>query len=138
MWLLSGHDHRPPMFVGPGHIDIKSSTTIEFTMFASAPSGSDAFQALVRARENPYEIFDQFRLFATDYEGHDWACGWTHPELKGLPKVGWPLTGRLRSLVTQAAGPWVSTDSSVELLFQPKLALPMGEAMESVTSDALL
>jgi hypothetical protein len=134
MRLLSGDDHEPPIFVGPGHIDIRSSTAIDFTMFASAADGSDAFRRLVRAKENSYEIFDQFRLFATDYEGHRWACGWTRPTLKGLPKVGWPLTGRLTSLVTQASGPWVSKDSGVELVFQPKLRLPMDKPMVSVTS----
>jgi len=134
MRLLSGHDHDPPIFVGPGHIDIRSSTAIDFTMFASAADGSDAFRRLVRAKDNPYEIFDQFRLIATDYEGHEWACGWTRPNLKGLPKVGWPLTGQLTSLVTHASGPWVSKDSGVELVFKPKLTLPMDKAMVSVTS----
>lgn len=134
MRLLSGHDHEPPVFVGPGHIDIRSTTDIEFTMFASPTDNADAVRRLVRARENPYEIFDQFRLFATDYEGTEWACGWTRPELKGLPRIGWPLVGRLTSLVTQASGPWVSTESAVELIFQPKLHLPMAKAITSVSS----
>lgn len=134
MRLLSGDDQEPPIFVGPGHIDIRSSTEIDFTMFAVAADGSDAFRRLVRAKDNPYEVFDQFRLVATDYEGHGWACGWTRPNLKGLPKVGWPLTGQLSSLVTQASGPWVSRDSGVELVFQPKLRLPMDQRMVSVTS----
>lgn len=134
MRLLSGHDHEPPSFVGPGHIDIRSSTSIDFTMFATPSDGSDAFRRLVRAHENPYEVFDQFRLFATDYQGTEWACGWTRPELKEMPKVGWPLTGSLYSLVTQASGPWVSTESGVELVFQPKLWLPMDKAMVTVTS----
>src|SRR2546421_11361866 len=134
MRLLSGHDHEPPVFVGSGHIDIRSSTVIDFTMFASPVDDSDAFRRLVRARENPYEVFEQFRLCATDYEGTDWACGWTCPTFKGMPRVGWPLTGRLNSLETQASGPWVSTDSGVELVFQPKLWLPMDKAMVSITS----
>jgi hypothetical protein len=134
MRLLSGQDHEPPIFVGPGHIDIRSSTDIDFTMFATPADGGDAFPRLVRARENPYEVFDQFRLFATDYQGTKWACGWTQPELKGMPKVGWPLTGRLDSLVTYVSGPWVSAESGVELVFRPKLRLPMDKTMVTVTS----
>ena len=131
---LIGRDHEPPIFVGPGHIDIRNSTAIDFTMFAKPTNGNEAFLRLVRARENPYEIFDQFRLVATDYEGTEWACGWTRPELKGNPKVGWLLTGKLTSLVTQASGPFVSTDSGVELVFRPKLDLPMDRMMISVSS----
>jgi hypothetical protein len=103
-------------------------------MFATPTDGGDAFQRLVRAMENPYEIFDQFRLFATDYQGTEWACGWTLPTFKGLPKVGWPLTGNLKSLVTHASGHWVSTESSVELVFRPKFWLPMDKAMVTITS----
>jgi hypothetical protein len=134
MHLLSGHDHEPPIFVGSGHIDIRSSTAIEFTMFASSGNDSDAFRRLIRAHDNPYEILDQFRLVATDFEGIEWAGGWTCPTLKGIPKVGWPLTGRLNSLTTQASGPWVSTESGVELVFHPKIRLPMEQSMVTVTS----
>ena len=35
MRLLSGHDHEPPVFLGSGHIDIRSLTNIDFTMFAT-------------------------------------------------------------------------------------------------------
>jgi len=134
MRVLSGHDHEPPVFTGPGLIDIRSSTDIDFTMYATPADDADAIRRLVRARENPYEVFEQFRLVATDYQGTKWNCGWTRPELKGLPKIGWPLTGRLNSLVTLAAGPWVSDQSSVELVFRPKLWLPMDKAMVTVTS----
>lgn len=134
MRLLGGQDHEPPTFVGPGHIDIRSATAIDFTMFASPADGGDAFRRLIRAQENPYEVLEQFRLVATDYEGTEWAGGWTHPELKETHKVGWLLMGTLNSLVTQARGRGVSTDSGVELIFQPKLRLPMGKAMVSVTS----
>jgi hypothetical protein len=134
MRLLSGPDNEPPIFVGPGHIDIRSTTDIDFTMFATPADGGDAVRRLARARENPYGVFDQFSLFATDYQGTKWACGWTRPELKGVPKVGWPLTGRLDSLVTHASGSWVCAESGVELVFRPKLWLLMDKAMVTVTS----
>jgi hypothetical protein len=134
MRLWSGHDREPPIFVGPGHIDLRSSTAIDFTMFATPSDGVDASRRLVRARENSYEVFDQFRLTATDYQGTEWMCGWTQPKVKGIPKVGWPLTGELSSLMTVASGPWVSTESGVELVFRPKFWLPMDKAMVTVTS----
>jgi len=134
MRLLSGYDHEPPIFVGPGHIDIRSSTAIDFTMFAISVDSKDALRRLATARDNPYEKLNQFRLLATDYQGNEWACGWTRPELKGFPKVGWPLTGKLKSLVTKYSGPWVSTEPGVELIFYPNFLLPMDKEMETVTS----
>src|ERR1700730_3189498 len=100
MHILSGGGHEPPVFLGSGHIDIRSSTRIDFTMFANPSDGSNALRRLVRARANPYEILDQFRLEATDSAGTKWACGWTRPEFKGIPEFRWPLTGKISSLVT--------------------------------------
>jgi hypothetical protein len=134
MMHLIGRDHESPIFVGPGRIDVGSSTAIDFTMYASPTDEQDAILRLKRARENPYDIRDQFRLIATDYEDIEWSCGWTLPQLKEVTSKGWPLTGRLNSLVTQASGPWVSSDSGVELVFHPKLWLPMDKKMTSITS----
>lgn len=132
MQLLSGHDHQPPVFVGPGRIDIRTSTHIEFTMHATPTETGEALRRLRSSQENPYETFEQFRLLATDYEGTEWNGGWTSPGLKGLPKVGWPLTGHLQSLVTHPKDQWVSKESSVELVFDPPLRLPMDEALVTV------
>jgi len=134
MMHLIGRDHESPIFVGPGRIDVSSSTAIDFTMYASPTDEQDAILRLKRARENPYDIRDQFRLIATDYEDIEWSCGWTFPQLKEVTNKGWPLTGRLNSLVTHASGPWVSSDSGVELVFHPKLWLPMDKKMTSITS----
>src|SRR5262249_46031299 len=95
---------------------------------------NDAFRRLLRAQENPYEIVDQFRLVATDYEGTEWACGWTQPSVKGIPKIGWPLTGRLNSLVTVDSSDSVSRESGVELAFDRDLVLPMDKVMLTVSS----
>lgn len=64
MRLLSGRDQEQPIFVGPGYIDISSSTAITFTMYATPTDVKDAISYLARSRENPHEIFDQFNLFA--------------------------------------------------------------------------
>lgn len=132
--LFGGHDHQPPIFVGPGRIDILTSTSIEFTMHATPTDTGDAIRRLRSSQENPYETFEQFRLRATDYEGTKWNGGWTSPELKGLPRVVWPLTGHLQSLLTSPKDEWVSKESGVELVFDPPLRLPMDEALVTVAT----
>jgi hypothetical protein len=134
MQLLSGVDHEGPVFVGTGIISIPDASTVEFTMFARPAEGADGVSRLRRSQENPYEVFDQFRLVATDYQGTEWQGGWVRPQIKGLPRIGYPLTGRVHRLTTVANGPWVSADSSVELVFVPKFELPMDKAMVSVVS----
>jgi hypothetical protein len=131
---LLGRDHEAPVFVGAGHIDVKNSTEIDFTMFASAGDGMDAFRRVLLARENPSEVMRQFRLVATDEEGTRWNCGWTQPEFKMPTKIGWFLTGRVSSLLTIASGPTVSADPGVELVFQPGLRIPMTKWMTSISS----
>jgi hypothetical protein len=134
MRLISSHDHESPIFVGSGHIDISVSSPGVFTMYASSADVREASDRLRRARNNPYEITDQFRLLATDYKGTEWNCGWTVPEVKGMPHIGWPLTGKIGSLATVDKGTGVARESGVELVFQPSLWLPMDTPMVSITS----
>lgn len=134
MRLLTGRDHEPPVFVGPGHIDIRNSTEADFKLFASPPLGSAAIERVFRAHSNPYEMLDQFRLLATDFEGTEWACGWIVPRMEGLTKNGGLLTGKINSLLTHVTAEWVSSESSVELLFQPAFHLPMESSMLTVHS----
>lgn len=135
MKLLSGRDYEPPVFTGSGQIDIRSSTVIEYTMFAQPTASSDeTFRRLLRAQENPYEIVDRFRLVATDYDGTEWSCGWTQPSIKGIPRLGWPLTGKLNSLLTVDSSDSVLRESGVELAFDGDLVLPMDKVMLTVSS----
>lgn len=131
---LLGRNHELPVFTGPGYIDIRSSTSIEFTMFASTANVTEALTRLKSAAEYPYDISHQFRLLAIDYEGTEWAGGWTFPKPKDAANAGWLLTGELNSLATRAEGPWVSADSGVELFYNPDLVLPMDKQMLSVVS----
>ena len=127
MRLFGRHDQEGPLFVGPGHINIRSTTSIDFTMFAT-PTGERTQSSRLPDPPEP-----EFRLFATDYDGTEWACGWTSPRVKGMPKVGNPLAGELRSLTTNVSGPWVAAESSVELIL-PKLRLPMDKQLVAVYS----
>jgi hypothetical protein len=131
---LIGRDHEPPVFAGPGSIHIESSTSARFQMFADAPDAVEALERLKRMRENPYEPLNRFRLIAWDYEGTQWNAGWTEPRIRGFPRRGWPLGGAVGSLTTVASDSWVSKDSSVELVFSPKIDLPMQDTLLTVTT----
>jgi hypothetical protein len=127
------HGHVGPVFSGPGHINIKSSTKIDFTIHATPVDEREASRLLNRAKENPYDTLKQFTVDATDYTETKWRCGWTSIDLKGIPSIGWPLTGQLNSLKTMAEGHWVADKSSIELVFHPKISIPMDEQMVTIT-----
>lgn len=131
---MIGGDFEQPIFTGSGRIVIKSSTEIEYRMYATPSDGAVAFKRLVQQQNDPYDAASHFRLFATDIQGTEWACGWTSPQL-GEAKTGvWELWGELRSLVTGVSGPWVSKESSVELIFQPEVRVPVDKALVTVTT----
>ena len=134
MRLLTGRDHEPPVFIGPGHIDIKNSTSADFRIFAPAQKDASALLKVYSAHSNPYEMLDQFRLFAVDFEGTEWACGWTVPKIEHASSQGALVTGRVTSLSTRIIGDYVSTTSGVELLFQPSFHIPMEESMLTIHS----
>ncbi len=122
---IIGRDHELPLFTGPGHIYIRSRTKIEFVMHAIPRDGGEAFKRLACARDNPYELLHQFRLLATEYDGTEWACGWASVQLGESSAKVWRLSGLLQSLMTGVSGDWVALDSSVELVYDIKLRLPI-------------
>jgi len=134
MRLLTGRDHEPPVFIGPGQIELKSTTVAEFRIFGSAQDDVSGILKVHLAYANPYERLDQFRLFATDYEGTEWACGWVVPRVEQASSAGTLLTGQISSLMTRVSGDWVSSIAGVELLFQPSFHIPMGSSMLTVHS----
>ena len=125
---------EPPLFIGPGYIEILSDTSMCFTMFAQPIEVDRAFQCLKKAQLDPYDERNYLRLLGTDYQGVQWNCGMTIPRLKGAPSAGWPLTGEVSGISTVARGPMVSQERGVELIFSPAPTLPMCKVMESVTS----
>lgn len=136
MRLMTGRDFEPPVFVGPGRIELKNSTTAEFRMFASSQGDSRSLIKVHLAHANPYEILDQFRLFATDFEGTEWAGGWLLPRVEEASNAGMLVTGSIRSLMTRVSGDWVSSEAGVELLFQPSFHMPMTASMLTVHTIA--
>lgn len=136
MRLMTGRDSEPPAFVGPGRIELRNSTTAEFRMFASSHGDSLGLIKVHLAHANPYEMLDQFRLFATDFEGTEWAGGWLLPRVQEASKANTLLTGSIRSLMTRVSGDWVSPEAGVELIFQPGFHLPMATSMLTVHTIA--
>jgi hypothetical protein len=122
------------VFTGPGQIEIRSSNAIDFKLFASLLPEANGLQRVWRAHSNPYDRLDQFRLFASDYEGTEWACGDTLPRAENLSDGGALLTGKVRSLYAGVRGEWVSAESGVELLFEPGFDPPMESSMLTVHS----
>lgn len=136
MQLLTGSNHEPPVFVGPGQIELKSTTAAEFRLFASAKNDASGILKVYLAHANPYERLNQFRLFATDFEGTEWACGWIVPRVEQTSASGTLLTGEISSLATRVSGDWVSPVAGVELLFQPSFHIPMAASMLTTHSVA--
>ena len=130
---LVGRDLEGTVFSGPGRIETDGSSSIRFSMYGSATDGGAAWRKMISARDNPYDALEQFRLFATDYEGNEWAGGFTAVDFFTDHKHGWPLAGELQGLSTKVTGPWVAQNSSVELLFLPPFHLPMNEWMATTT-----
>ena len=130
---LVGRDFEGTVFSGPGRIETDGSSSIRFSMYGSATDDGAAWRKMISAGENPYDTLEQFRLFATDYEGNEWAGGFTAVDFFTDHKHGWPLAGELQGLSTNVTGPWVAQNSSVELLFLPPFHLPMNEWMATTT-----
>lgn len=122
---ILGHDHEPPVFTGPGHIKIGADTKISFFMHGTPCDGSDAFRRVVQAKKNPYEILHQFRVNAISYDGTEWSGGWTELKVGEVRGNVWQLFGPIRHLTTGAKGLGVCDKSSVELVYDRILRLPI-------------
>lgn len=121
---ILGKDHEPPVFTGPGQIEIGADTHMRFVMHATPRDGSDAFRRIIRAQNNPYNVFDQFRMEAVGYDGTKWSGGWTTLQIGEEAENVWRLSGPISHLHTFANGFGVSDKSSVELVYDQPLRLP--------------
>lgn len=126
---VSGHDFEEPVFTGPGQIHIRSRTEMDFVMHATPRDSGEAFKKLVHTQKNPYDVRDQFRLSATQYDGTEWHCGWVPIRLGETLGNVWQLTGSISSLMTVATGHFIASTSSIEAIYTPKLRLPLSSAM---------
>lgn len=122
---ILARDHEPPAFTGPGHIKIGADTTISFFMHGTPRDASDGFRKIMQAQKNPYEVLQQFRVNATGYDGTQWSGGWTKLFLGEVQGNGWPISGPIHRLHTDTEGFGVSDKSSVELVYDRPLRLPI-------------
>ena len=121
---ILGRDFEPPLFTGSGHIQIDSRTQMHFVTHATPRAGEEAFKRFVQARNAPYNVLDQFRVLATEYNGTEWNGGWTTLHVGQPNENAWRLSGALNALSTGVSGPWVARESSIEVVFDAKLRLP--------------
>lgn len=122
---IVGHDSEEPIFAGPGQINIRSRTQIDFIMHAKPRDSGEAFKQLVRSKKNPYGIVDQFRVLATQYNGTEWNGGWTTLHLDDSLDGIWRLSGPIQSLTAGVSGPFVANTSSIEVIYDSKLRIPL-------------
>ena len=61
-------------------------------------------------------MLDQFRLFATDFEGTEWAGGWLVPRIEEASEAGTMVTGSISSLMARVSGDWVSPEAGVQFV----------------------
>ncbi len=121
---VMGNDHEPPLLVGPGHISIESRSSMHFVMHAEAPDPGRALEALVLARNNPFHTLKQLRIFATDYDGIHWNCGWVDVKVGEITASRWRLSGEIQAIMTKASGYGVAQNRGLEVIYDRKLNLP--------------
>jgi hypothetical protein len=114
-----------PVFTGIGRIDIRSRTEMEFVMHATPREGREAFERLVRAEKNPHNIYDQLGVRGIDYHGTEWNAGWTSIHLGVTRGNTWRLSGPIDSLFTEVSGPDVARTSSIEVIYDSRLRIPL-------------
>ncbi|QZD73224.1 hypothetical protein [Pseudomonas sp. 3-2] len=120
-----GYDQEEPSFTGPGHISIKSRTEMEFVMHGTPADEAKALERVMLAFENPYVNLDQLRVFAVDYEGVEWNCGWVDVQIGETAKGTWRLSGNIQGIMTMASGTRIHPEPGVEVIYDAQLSIPI-------------
>jgi hypothetical protein len=132
-----GYDHEEPLFLGPGHILIKSRTEMEFVMHGKPSDEQKAFQRLMHAFDNPYVNLDQLRVFAVDYEGVEWNCGWVDVQIGEIAQGTWRLSGSIKGIITTTSGTRVYPEPGVEVIYDAQLNVPIPLLRREVLRDSV-
>jgi hypothetical protein len=114
-----------PVFTGVGQIDILSRTQMTFLMHATPRDSREAFQRLIHAERNPHNIHDRLGVRGTQYDGTEWNAGWAPIHLGETRGDTWRLSGPIHSLTTDASGPDVAGTSSIEVIYDARLRVPL-------------
>jgi hypothetical protein len=122
---IIGRDHDPPVFNGPGHIIVEANTRMHFVMHGTPRDGQDAWKKYLAAKNNPGDVWHQFRMNATGYDGVEWSGGWTTLWSEAMTANVWRLSGPIHALHTDVQGHGVAEASGVELVYGRNLRLPL-------------
>jgi hypothetical protein len=125
MELLSGRDGEPSVFVGRGQVVLNTPNSFEFTLTGQAFDTADAMRRMKKSRENPYEVFEQFRLIGTDTDGVQWAFGWTTPRLFDFIEGEWSISGAIQVLSTDVQNSTAVSRGSAENIVELPSSHPM-------------
>jgi hypothetical protein len=112
-------------FEGSGEIQIPSSSRFWFLMHGRPEKNSNWIQLLRRAKDDPGNIHAQLKLEVTDYRGTQWNCGYIDPHIGEEVSGVFRITGDVYRLITGIDGWQVDRKSSVEIVYERELRLPI-------------
>lgn len=122
---IVGADHEEAIFAGSGQLLVRSRSEMAFVMHAMPGNGGEAFRRLSLAEDNPHDIHFQLGVRATQYDGTEWNAGWSAISLgESLGNV-WRLSGPVHGLMADVSGSQVSPKSSIEVIYDAKLRMPL-------------
>lgn len=125
MEIVSGGALAHVCFEGSGEIRMPNNNRFEYVMHARRGEFPHVGELMKRARAHPNDANAQFKLLATDYRGNEWNCGYIplHPgdTVSGTTRIA----GELSSLLCATDGWRTSKRSSVEVVYDRKLRLPL-------------
>lgn len=125
MKIVSGGALPHLCFEGSGEIRMPTNNRFEYVMHARRGDFPHVGELIKRARTYPNDARAQFKLLATDYQGNEWNCGYIQLNLgervSGIARIA----GEVSSLLC-TTGDWrTSSSSSVEVVYDRKLRLPL-------------
>ena len=123
--LIVGAGSEEPLFTGTGQLLIQSRSRMAFVMQATPRDRGEAFLRLSLAENNPHSIHHQLGVRAIQYDGTEWNAGWT-PISWGRSRGNiWRFSGPIFSIATELSGGHIAPDSGVEIIYDPKLRIPL-------------
>jgi len=113
-------------FVGSGEIRMRSPSHFEYVFHGKKTDIDNFVSRIRRAREREYDVHAQFRLCGVDYQGVDWNAGYVNLNIGHATKNGYfRITGSCNGLSAGASGPHVAERSSIEVIYDRSLRLPI-------------
>lgn len=136
MEIVSGGAVAHVCFEGSGEIRMPNNNRFEYVMHAKRGEFLHIGELIKHAQAHPNDANSQFKLLATDYRGDEWNCGYI-PLNPGDTVAGTTrIAGELSSLLCATDGWRTSKCSSVEVVYDRKLRLPLPMNMTTLVRRA--